>query len=272
MLVVGRFQYLQAAVDSVRQQTQSSWELLIVQDGHNLAVREFIEKHFQGDPRIRYYYRGKLGTVSEASNFALAQARGEFCAILDDDDIWSDSQKLERQVAFLRANPDFVACGTGGLIIDQEDQLRSSFTKEASWEKLRRNALLANPIANSSSMFRRATALAIGGYDSSYPVCQDWEFWLRMGLQGKLSNLPEFCIKYRLTPNNASATKHSENAAFALKVVRRHKGEYPRAFLGYAFALGYFLYGMMPKFLRSRCFPAISTFKKKLFSGSSKSA
>ena len=71
------------------------------------VVEEWVKK----DDRIKYIQVGRMGRIAAVSNAALRIARGEFVAVLDDDDWWIDAHKLEKQVAFLDAHPDYVACG-----------------------------------------------------------------------------------------------------------------------------------------------------------------
>jgi glycosyltransferase involved in cell wall biosynthesis len=73
------------------------------------------------DSRIRYFHRQQWGNLAQATNLGLAQARGEYIAILDDDDCWATPQKLERQGAFLDQHPEYVGCG-GAIVIDQYEK------------------------------------------------------------------------------------------------------------------------------------------------------
>ena len=63
------------------------------------------------DSRIHYFRRTIPGNIAEATNFGLTQARGEYIAILDDDDYWACADKLSRQTSSLDQNPDFCCCG-----------------------------------------------------------------------------------------------------------------------------------------------------------------
>ena len=113
MVTYNRPQMIGRALASAREQTFGEWELIIVQDGPNPDTERLLSSWLERDQRIRYFRRGTVGSIAEASNFGLAAAQGEYVAILDDDDYWIDRYKLERQVEFLEGNPEYVGCGGG---------------------------------------------------------------------------------------------------------------------------------------------------------------
>ena len=94
------------------------------------------------------------GRIAIVSNSALEAARGKYIAILDDDDRWIDPDKLKKQVAFLDEHPEYVACAGGFTIVNQNDERTADIYKPESDQAMRKVALLANPIANSTAMFR----------------------------------------------------------------------------------------------------------------------
>jgi len=65
-----------------------------------------MEEWQKRDSRIRYFHRAIPGNIAEASNFGLANARGEYIAVLDDDDYWARPDKLSKQTDFLDRHPD----------------------------------------------------------------------------------------------------------------------------------------------------------------------
>ena len=102
---------LYAAVRSIRNQTLPSWELLICDDGSTEDICQSIRKLAAEDPRIRFARNRKNMGLAHALNHCILHAGGEFIARMDADDI-SRPERLERQVEFLRENPDimWVSC------------------------------------------------------------------------------------------------------------------------------------------------------------------
>lgn len=78
--------YVEKCVESVRNQSFTDWELLLVDDGCTDGSAELCDQCAQGDARIRVFHRKKNGGVSAARNLALDEAAGEYIAFLDVDD------------------------------------------------------------------------------------------------------------------------------------------------------------------------------------------
>lgn len=94
---------LQAAVDSVRAQSHSDWELIVVDDGSTDDSHDRMSR-YADDKRIRYIRRPN-GGVAAARNTGLTLATGDFIAFLDSDDLWKPF-KLRLQLDVLRALPE----------------------------------------------------------------------------------------------------------------------------------------------------------------------
>ena len=266
MLTYNRPQLIGHAIGSVYAQTFEDWELIIVQDGSNPETAEQLKKWLVKEPRIRYFPRGKAGCIAEASNFGLEQARGEYIAILDDDDYWGEPDKLARQVEFLDGHPEYVACGGGYVAIDREGRERGRFLKPESDGEIRAHALIANPIANSTAMFRRVVNGALSRYDSGMIGFADWDFWLTMGTRGKLYNFPCHMAHYALWEGSGSFRASKGNAVSAIRIVHRYRGRYK----GYPIALILsclnLCYACLPKPVRQVSYASLSAFKKALAS------
>ena len=91
------------AIESVRAQSHSNWELLLIDDGSTDNTEQLIASQYGSDPRIRYIRQDNAG-VSTARNTGIANARGDFIAFLDSDDAWKP-WKLAVQLACFRTFP-----------------------------------------------------------------------------------------------------------------------------------------------------------------------
>ncbi|MEP7236599.1 MAG: glycosyltransferase family A protein [Ferruginibacter sp.] len=98
-------------IDSIRRQTFTNWELLIMDDGSDDNTEEIITKI--KDERIRFYKMRRTGHVSKLKNTAIEQSRGELIAFIDSDDLWAEA-KLEKQLAAMEQYPGAGFCLTGG--------------------------------------------------------------------------------------------------------------------------------------------------------------
>jgi glycosyltransferase involved in cell wall biosynthesis len=264
MLTYNRPQMIGRAIASATAQTLADWELVIVQDGDNPETEVLVQQWSATDARIRFFRRGLVGSIAEASNFALEQARGEYVAILDDDDWWASPGKLASQVAFLDQRPDYVATGGGYIVVDQHGKQRGHFYKPESDQAIRAKALIANPIANSTAMFRRVVNGNPVRYDASLRQFADWDFWLAMGSLGKLHNVPEDLAYYALWDGGSSFKHQKANAWAGLRIIGKHR----RAYRGYVWALPmsllYLAYAHLPMGLKRISYESLSALKKAL--------
>jgi glycosyltransferase involved in cell wall biosynthesis len=267
LLAYKRPQYLGRAIGSAQRQTLQNWELIVVQDGDDAEVSRVIAGFAQNDRRIRHLRRLQPGNIADATNYALSEARTELIAILDDDDEWADDTKLALQVNFFRAHPDHVGCGGGVIVVNGAGEEMMRYGKPRTDEEIRRVALVANPIAHSSAMFRKAAAFRVGGYDATeLSDFQDWDFWLKLGQVGKLANLEPYLLRYTMWAQGASAARQRSTARSAIKILHRHKGRYPRFLSAWFMVYSYYIYAQLPYAVRQSIFLRASMAKKRLFS------
>ena len=99
-----RAAYLKQAIDSIRQQTLTDWELIIVDDASRDSTPDVVRAWTQKDPRIRYYRHQHNSGLATARNTGLKHARGTYIACQDDDDV-SHPERLHRQADYLDKNP-----------------------------------------------------------------------------------------------------------------------------------------------------------------------
>ena len=266
MLTYNRPQFIDMAIESIRVQYFSDWELLVVHDGPNERIPVVMEEWSKRDDRIRYFRRTNPGNIAEATNFGLAQAKGEFIAVLDDDDFWASPEKLTIQTRFLMDQRDYACCGGGVIVIDPEGREQMRYLKPSAHEQIRRRALIANPMAHSATMFRREAALRVGGYDESLAGFQDWDLWLKLGKVGKLYNFLEYFLCYRIWQGSGSFHQSKGNTESALRIVRSHCRDYPGFSAAYTMAMLYYAYARLPLGVRRASYSMISRMKKAAFS------
>ena len=266
MLTYNRPQFIGPAIESVLAQRLKDWELVVVHDGPNEEIQGIMAEWEKRDPRIRYFHRPVAGNIGEASNFGIHQARGNYIAVLDDDDLWASPYKLTRQTDFLDRHPEYVGCGSGVIVVDTSEHEQMRYLKPERDEDIKRRALIANPIAHSSAIYRRAAALEAGGYDETLAGFQDWDLWLKLGARGRLYNLPEYFACYRIWPGSGSFRVMKNNTRSALRITRRHRHSYPGFAPAFALTLLYHAYAHMPQQLQRYSYSFLSRMKKVAFS------
>lgn len=167
---------LPRTVESVLSQTFRDWELIIVDDGSTDGTDQ--DWADPGDPRIRYLRTEHRG-VSAARNLGIQHARFRLIAFLDSDDTWRP-KKLEKQLAALEAHPGCLAVHSDEIWIRRGHRVnpRKIHRKYGGW--VYRYSLPRCVISPSSILISRQLLNRCGVFDETFPVCEDYELWLRM--------------------------------------------------------------------------------------------
>ncbi|MBV2167563.1 MAG: glycosyltransferase, partial [Bdellovibrio sp.] len=94
--------FIAETIDSVRAQTHTNWEHLIVVDSKTSdQTRAIVAQYAKKDSRIHLLEDALVSGVSENRNLALKKAQGEYIAFLDSDDLWLP-RKLEMQLRYMQ--------------------------------------------------------------------------------------------------------------------------------------------------------------------------
>ena len=170
-----RFSLLCEAIDSVLAQTDSDYELIVVDDGSTDATST-IQTLYEG--RLRYVRQENRG-VSAARNRGIAEARGSLIAFLDSDDLWHP-EKLALQKAAMNENLSNQISYTEEIWFRNGVRVNpmKKHAKSSGWifEKSLRLCL----ISPSSVMVRRSLLDRVGTFEETFPVCEDYDLWLRI--------------------------------------------------------------------------------------------
>jgi len=189
---------LEQAVRSVLAQTHPDLEVIVVDDGSTDDTAKVVGSF--DDLRVRYLHQAHAER-SIARNRGMAEAKGAYIALLDDDDLYLP-HKLARQVEFLEANPTVELVGSGIQLIDERGQpLREvrpwlnrppQLTLEVC---LRSSGLLI-----SSVMFRRRALDRLDQwFDPDLHLAEDTDFWIRLAHAGcRMAWLPQVVSCYRV--------------------------------------------------------------------------
>ena len=213
------------AVQSILSQTVADLELIVVDDDSTDATPGILASF--RDPRLHVERRAR-GGLTRALNVALGLARAPLVARLDADDV-ALPERLERQLAFLRAHPDVGLLGTAAREVDAAGRLVATLRPPTGDGEIRHALIRRNPFVHSSILMSRAVVERAGGYDEAFPVAQDYDLWMRMSRVTRMANLPEALILRRLLPDRVTATRQTERlraeASVRWRAVR--SGAYP---------------------------------------------
>ena len=192
--------FLNEAIDSILEQSLSNIELIIINDGSTDGSLEIIKSYI--DKRIVLINQVNQGNSASRNN-GIKTAKGNLIAILDADDI-ALKERLEKQANFLELHPDYVAIGSNAEVIDKEGNT-IFFTKNLISNESIIKALPTMPFIHSTIMFRKDAFYSAGQYPLNLSnIAEDMILVNRISRFGKLANLPEVLVKYRIVPNSVS--------------------------------------------------------------------
>lgn len=207
MSVFNGEKYLREAILSILNQTFKDFEFIIINDGSTDNSFE-VMKSFS-DERISIINQENKG-LSRSLNIGIKLAQGKYIARMDADDI-SFEDRFQRQFRFLEENLDYVLVGSKAIIIEESGQIIFFHNSYVSWDEIQYH-ILENPFFHSSVMFRRNCSFSAGLYfEGIKHHFEDLILWNNLAKLGKMCNLDEYLIKYRLTPSAITLKSGSES-------------------------------------------------------------
>ena len=180
------------AVDSVLAQSYRDRELIVVDDGSTDGTAGDLAMRFGA--RLRVIVQSRSG-VAAARNAGVGAARGDYIAFLDSDDFWLP-QKLERQIDFMLA-ADAAISQTDEVWIRNDVRVNPKKKHRKPSGDVFRPSLELCLVSPSAVLMTRELFDRIGGFDESFPVCEDYDLWLRIARNHRIELLPERLVVKR---------------------------------------------------------------------------
>lgn len=218
-----RWNLLLEAIKSVFNQTYTSWEIIIVNDGGRPPEGEIID--CLKDPRVRYIEHPHNMGIASARNTALSNSSGDFIAYLDDDDIFYPNHLEVLTTEIARNNWDVAYTdsykGNYSLsekkytLIKKEVKYSLDYDANKLWK--------ANFIPTLCICHRRDCLSLTGDFDASLDVLEDWHMWLKMSIHYTFHHIPQITAEYRVRLDNTNTTQRTSDEIWkqaSLKIYR----------------------------------------------------
>lgn len=192
--------YIEQALDSMLlQEVSFSFEILVHDDASTDKTPDIIRKYQNLYPKIIKPILQKENQFSKnvgiTREIQLPRAKGQYIALCEGDDYWTDKRKLQKQVDFLEDNPDYSVCFHQARVV-YEDSSKKSFlfpnVRDIAWYSLE-ELLKTNYIPTNSVVYRKQSYKNL----PSNIAPGDWYLHLYHAKQGKIKYMPEVMSVYR---------------------------------------------------------------------------
>lgn len=204
--------HLLNAIKSILSQTLQNFELIIIDDASTDCSRQVI-KQFP-DSRIKLLTNETNLGLTKSLNKAITEARGEYIARQDCDDI-SLPRRLERQRNELKRKSDYALCASGAIMVFNDTKIMFKYIPPLKDRILKKKLLEKNLLIHSTIFFRNSLGI---NYREKFYYAQDYDLYLRLISGGKkISIIPDCLIKYGLNQNSISFKKRIYQFLFKQK-------------------------------------------------------
>lgn len=189
--------FLKDSITSILLQSYSDFQLIICYDSISLDCLNFLQGIKFSDKRVKLLNsEGK--NLPNALNFGVENSNGEYIVRFDADDIMFP-ERLQKQVELMDTHLDVIASGGQMVLIDEKNRIKNNQvyypTKE---NRLKENIESWCPFSHPTVIMRKASFLKAGGYNANFTEHEDVELWSRLSKFGRIINLEDPLIFYRI--------------------------------------------------------------------------
>ncbi|MCB1787858.1 MAG: glycosyltransferase family 2 protein [Gammaproteobacteria bacterium] len=217
MPVYNEERYLESAVQSILDQTFGDFELIVVDDCSGDTTQAQLERLAAGDPRVRIQRNPRNMGATASINRGLDQARGEFIARMDADDI-ALPERLDAQVRVMRERPEVVLCGAATIRVDSNGNRLALGEWPVDPVVLAWYGIFRPVVAHPTAMYRRSLIDRGLRYDEDLHTAQDFGFWSKLVEHGSVAMIATPLLLYREHSGSVSATKRQQQRQDAAQV------------------------------------------------------
>jgi glycosyltransferase involved in cell wall biosynthesis len=229
-----RVESLKRAIQSVLGQTYQDFEIIVVDD-HSTDNTPVLMSQFK-DRRIKYIRLDKnSGGSLVPMRTGYANSKGKYIAVLDDDDYWTDDDKLYLQAMYLDGHNNCMLIGTDAIATNGGGRIIAWHRYPKTSHEIHEKMLQQNCFFHSSVVYRKNVIEKIGGYPSINSgfynnMVNEYQMWMKMGLIGDLINLPIYGVGYKY-PNKKYPLLTKIDFMFKqLSYIKEYKRQYPHYF------------------------------------------
>lgn len=196
--------YLKEALDSVFAQTFTDWEIIFWDNGSKDTSTEIAKSY---GSKVRCFRTEETCTLGEGRNRAFKEAKGDFLAILDVDDIWK-ADKLQKQLELFQKESIGFTFSNSLFFTDEGDLHHFFEIVKAHRGKIIENLLNQNFISTETMIFRKSALDKMSYlFDSRFTIVCDYDLTIRLADITEVEFTEESLSKWRIHPNSESSKR-----------------------------------------------------------------
>lgn len=196
--------FLRQALESVLAQTYQNWKLICVDDGSTDNSFNLLQEYALIDQRIKVYKNEKNQGVSATTNFAISKCQGQYLARMDADDVMLPD-RLEKQISYLRKNPQVVVLGGQCWLINKKDEIIGQKKFPCNHEQIYQMMYQAMPIQQPTMMINlKLLPSDFSWYEKNTNTAEEVDLLFKLFKHGQFANLSDYILNYRLHGKNLS--------------------------------------------------------------------
>ncbi len=199
--------YLEKTIDSILQQSYQNFELLIINDGSPSASNIFFDKIAQQDKRILILHK-KNGGVACARQFGIENAKSEFIAFCDQDDLWLPEKLSKQMLLFNNDKVGLVYCGAVEDHISENRKVELPFFETCRGD-IYPALINKNQIVSCTAVARKSLLIEVNAFDKDIELMgvDDWLAWLKLSLVCEVDFVEEYLAIHIFHENNYSSNE-----------------------------------------------------------------
>ena len=213
--------YTSEAINSILGQTLTDWEFLIVDDASTDGTLTILKDYASSDSRIKILTNTNNIGLTKSLNLAILQARVEFIARQDADDI-SAPNRLKKQFNYMQTHPNIAVLGCLDSSFNEYGIIQTATDNKLSPAQIKQYLRRGNLFTHGSVMIRKSCLEQVGLYREFFRYSQDYDLWLRMSQYFDLAIMPNLLYQHRMTPQAISVSQRRTQRKYAEIAKKMH--------------------------------------------------
>lgn len=254
--------YIEQSIESILKQSFQEFEFIIIDDCSVDSTWQILQNYTGGNnSKIKISRNTHNLGVSKTRNKLIRQAKGEYLAWQDADDI-SAPNRIQDQYEYFTDHPKVVILGSCIQFIDESGTLLD-VRKYAEFDKnLRKNIFKYSPVSQPVAMIRKSSLMKTELFDEGLLQAEDLDLSFKLGQYGEFANIQDILLYYRYHPLSLSAKKLRENIQATLNVRRKAliKYGYTMSLLDHMAFVATWFVQFIPSAVTQKVFPFFRSF------------